>query len=437
MTTVILCEKPSVAADLARLLGTKQKHSGYYTLLNGDIVTHARGHLFELANPKSYNEAWGGTWRWDLLPMLPEVFKLQTAYKKEDMVKLLKTLIKNASKVVIATDAGREGELIARDILAQCKYKGPVERFWTSDSTDEGMLKAYRSLRSGKSTEALYEAAAARRKADWMLGLSGTRAVTLAANVSRTAFPIGRVQTPVLGMVVQRCEDVKNFKSSAYYELEAEVHTSKGEEFKMWHKPAKGEDRITDESVAKALLAQAAGADGVLKVTTTPSKESPPLLYSLPVLQQDANRVLGLSAKNTLEVAQQLYEKKAISYPRTDSQHLGQSHKAEVSETVRMIERNFKEGVAVLDSQGIMLRDSTFDDSKLSDHHGIIPSRQFVQLTGIELQVFTFICQRYLQAMAQDHRYDQTLVSLDANGVPFKASGRVITRMGWKEIKLI
>jgi DNA topoisomerase III len=435
MKTVYLAEKPSQASDIAKILGIAGRKDGYIELKNGDAMTWAIGHLLELVEPKEYNEAWGGRWSWDQLPMIPPEFKYEVVHGKNAQVKVIKTLLKSADRVVIATDAGREGELIARELLQHCKFKGKVDRLWTSSLVASDIANALKSLRPGKETEPLFEAALARQHCDWMHGLSLTRAATLAANVRGDFYPLGRIQTPVLALAVRRRLAIETFKSEAYYELEATVKSASGKSFKMWHAPGE-EHRIKERAQAEKLAKQAEKSSAPLKVEKKPGKESPPMPYKLPSLQKDCNRILSLTAKRTLEVAQALYEKKAITYPRTDCEYLAASQKGEVSETLEVVSKRFAPAVGVLESLGTHLRDSTFNDAQLTDHHAIVPTREFVHLEGIELQVYTLIAQRYLQTISKDCLFDGTKVSLNANGVLFAASGKAVTFEGWKAIKL-
>ena len=365
--------------------------------------------------------------------MIPDTWLYKPEKRTSAQLKVIKTLLKDASRVVIATDAGREGELIAREILTYCKYKGRVERFWTSTLTPDDIRKALHALKPGSETEPLYEAALARQHADFMHGLSGTRAVTLAAGDGQL-YTLGRVQTPTLALVVKRHTAIAMFESKTYYELVAKVTTKSGKVITMTHAPDQ-EHRILSRASAEALAGKVQGFTGPLKVVKEKGKEAPPLPYSLPALQKDADRVLGLSAKNTLKVAQALYEKKIISYPRTDCRHLAASQKPEISGILDSVAKLFSAEVGKLRGMGVVLRDSTFDDSKLSDHHGIVPTTLSGHLEGVELQLYSLVALRFIETLAPDCLFETTKVTLDANGVLFKASGKIIGSAGWKEIR--
>ena len=435
MTTVILAEKPSQARDIANVIGVSRSCDGYIELKNGWKVTYAIGHLMELAEPEKYDPSWGERWGWAQLPMIPPQFKQVPVDRTRAQLKVVKNLLSEAKHVIIATDAGREGEYIGRELLDYAKFRGTVERFWTSALTPEGIRDALKSLRPGKDTEALYEAAKARAVSDWMVGLNGTRAATLAAKVRGDYFPLGRVQTPTLALVVRRDLTIENFDAKKYFELEATVRTKTGATFKMLH--TRPEDkRITDKKEAEALLAQANGAHGPLRVSKTRESESAPLPFSMPALQKAANRVFGFSAAKTLKLTQALYEqKKMLTYPRTDCQYLSKTQIPEIPGVLAAIAATLPKQVAALNEVGPVIRNSTFDDEKLSDHHAIIPTSAKTPLEGDELALYTLVAHQYLQVLAPDCKFEKTKVALDANGVPFTASGKTILSPGWTAFK--
>lgn len=435
MNILYLAEKPSQARDLADAIGLIGRSNGYLTVKGGK-VTWALGHLLEHALPEEYDEKWGGRWSFDSLPMIPAIWKKKVVRSKAAQVKVIRELLKEAREVVIATDAGREGELIAREILAYCKYRGPVKRLWTSSLVKSDIQKALKTLKPGSETEALHEAALARSRADWLYGMNGSRAVTLGAKQPGTAYPVGRVQTPTLALVVRREWEIRNFVSQEYFELEATVKSASGHQFLMFHAPAE-EQRIRDRAEAERRKKQAEGARGVLKVEKKSGKESPPLPYTLPALQKDANKVLGLSARDTLKVAQELYEAKAITYPRTDCPYLASSQKAEVEATLNRLSTVFPGAVKALRAAGVTMRPRTFDDSKLTDHHGIVPTVQSVELSGVAARLFALISERYLRTLAPDCLFDRTIVTLDANGVPFRATGKIVTDPGFRSVRIV
>ena len=436
MKTLYLSEKPAQARDIGAVIGIKRRDNGFLELNNGDYISWAVGHLLELAPPEELNPDWGGRWHWGQLPMIPDTWKYNVVSRTKDQFKVIKNLLKQVDRVVIATDAGREGELIARSILEHCKWRGKTERLWTSSLVASDIKKALAQLKSDAETYPLYEAAVARQHCDNIYGYSGSRGATLAAQVRGIAFPLGRVQTPTLALAVRRALEIKNFNEREYFELEAQVRTRSGKTLKMMHAPD-AENRITTKDEAERRSKQAARAQGPLSVVKTNHSEGAPLPYSLPALQSDANRIFGFTAKNTLKLAQSLYEKKATTYPRTDCQHLAVSQMLEVEDVLAVVARRYKPMTDALREKGIVKRKTTFDDSKLTDHHGVIPTAQYVELEGAELQLYQLICQRYLQVLGPDCKYQSTRVTMDANGIPFKATGKTILDPGWTSLKLL
>jgi DNA topoisomerase III len=434
MKTLYLAEKPAQARDIAAVLGVAKRAEGFIELRNGDKVTWAIGHLLELAPPEAYNEAWGGYWKWDQLPMIPAAWKYQVNRKTSKQLAVIKSLLKEADRVVIATDAAREGELIAREIMEYCKFKGKVDRFWTSSLVEDDIRAALRSLKPGAETYPLYEAALARSHSDWLVGLPGTRAATLAAQIRGDYFPLGRVKTPTLALLVRRELEIRGFTARAYYELDATVRTASGATLTLSHAPG-AEHRITSKDVALALQRKAEGASGPLQVESSPGSESPPLPFSLPALQKEANAKLGFTARTTLTLAQALYEKKALTYPRTDCRYLAQSQIAEIPDVLAAVKLKLAQKVGALEALGVTARPGTFNDAKLLDHHAIVPTKLALPLEGTELQLYTLVATRYLQTLGPDCKFTETKVLLDANGVPFKTSGRVVTSPGWTVLK--
>jgi DNA topoisomerase-3 len=435
MARVFLAEKPSQASDIAKIIGIKRRCEGYLELVTGDVMTNVRGHALEIADPKEHNPAWGERWNWSQLPMIPTEWKMNVVRGFGPQLKIIKDLLKEHGHVVLCTDAGREGELIGREVLTHCKFKGKIERLWVSSLVEADVKKALSNLLPGSAKEPLYQAALARSHMDNIWGLSLTRAATLAAGTGEL-FSVGRVQTPVLNMVVMQDEKVESFNAKDYYELEAMVQSAGGQTFKMTHAPEEAK-RIRDKEVAKQMMQQASKAQGPLSVVSKPGQETPGLPFNLPTLQKEANKAFGFSAKRTLELAQSLYDKKALTYPRTDCAYLADSQKAEVAETLAVIEKTFPKAVSTLKTMGMDLRSTVFNDAKLTDHHGVIPTRQHVPLEGEELQLFTLVAQRYLQVVSKDMKYDGTRVTMDANGILFTANGRIVTFEGWKSIKLL
>lgn len=439
--TVILTEKPSVAGDIAKAISkSPTKTSSYFETESGVYLPWAVGHLLEQAMPEQYNPEWK-RWSWDTLPILINDWKMQVRDKAAPQLAAIGRLLKNTPLVVIATDAGREGELIAREILEWHRYSGPLKRLWLQAMTQKDILKGFANLKEGSATEGLHQAALARQRADFLYGINGTRATTLGIKHFKQMYPLGRVQTPTLYLVVKRAQDIRGFQSKEYFELQAEVRTASGHTLKLMHAPRE-ENRIFDRAAAQALADRAAGAQSPLSVVNTSEKEAPPFPHTLATLQQEANKVLGWSAQKTLDVAQVLYEKyKAISYPRTGCQYLSAAQKEEVPRTLEDVSQVMPEAVGILSRMGVDLRDKVFNDAKLEDHHALVPKDPSTLLkAGLdsnseEMNLYRLVSLRYLRAMAPDMLFDKTAVKMNANGVEFSTTGKVITSPGWRALK--
>ncbi len=434
MTTLYLAEKASVARDLAAILGIKSKESGFWVTPSNDLISNAVGHLVDGLEPHEYHDEWK---KWSLahLPMVPEVWRVTPHEKTKGQLMLLGKLLKSCTRVVIATDAGREGEMIGREILDFFKWTGKIERMWPTNMVVSEMKKALVKLKPDAATRPYYEAALARRGADWIYGLSMTRAVSIVGNVNGP-LPVGRVQTPTLTLLVNRHKAIVGFKELSYYELEAKIRTADGHELSLFHKPAE-DKRLTVAKDAAGLAAKAKGAEGPLVVTCEPKKQAAPLPFKLSTLSRACSAAFGLSAKGTLEIAQALYDKKVLTYPRTDSEYLGTEQKADMPSVIEAVRATLPVQVDVLLKQGTLFRSNLFDDSKLTDHHGIIPTVQAPgELKDIEMKVYRLVAFQFLRAMGQDKLFDQTVVKMDANGVDFMTTGNVVTSPGWTAIEL-
>lgn len=434
MRTLYLAEKNSVAKDLGVILGVKARGSGFMETAEGDFISHAIGHLLQGLNPHEYYPEWK-KWTMADLPMVPETWKVSPVDRTKAQLAVIGRLLQSCDRVVIATDAGREGEMIGREILDYFKFKGKIDRMWPNNMVVSEMKKALKTLRTDAATRPLYEAALARSRADWIYGLSMTRAVSIAGNVDGP-LSVGRVQTPTLTILVNRHNAIRDFKELTYYELEASVETEKGHKLTLFHKPTE-DKRILVEKDAMGLVSKANGAKAPLIVTTEPKKQAPPLPFKLSTLTKVCSAAFGLTADGVLKLAQALYDKKVLSYPRTDSEYLGTEQKLEMPAVIEAVRVTMPRQVDALMSQGTLFRPNLFDDSKLTDHHGIIPTIQSPgELSDIELKVYRVVALQFLRAMGQDKLYNQTVVRLDANGVDFSTTGNVLTRAGWTAIEL-
>lgn len=438
--TLILAEKPSVAADIAAALGkVKSRRNGCIELEDGTVVSNAVGHLVELASPEEHNPEWGKRWNWGQLPMIPDKFKYAPVERTKPLYQTVMGLFKKAKILIIATDAGREGELIARELVEVAKWRGKIYRFWGSSMLPEDIRRQFNELLDGDEKRPLYEAALARSHIDNIYGFTGSRAASLSAKVGGQTFPMGRVQTPVMSMVAERTMANRAFNKSFFYEVTAAVQTSSGATLQMKHAP-KDKEKILDKRIAEDLIrslqALPGGPTGPLKQTITPKSKAAPLPFSILTLQRAGNRVYSWTAARTLEIAQSLYESKFITYPRTDFEHLFDSQKVTMEPTLDAIAVYFPDEVAKLRAAGVQLRASTFDDSKIGDHHGLIPTvKPAPTLSGPEAQLYRLICAQLLMALAHDFLYDSMLITMDLGGERFEARGKRDTRLGWAEFR--
>lgn len=431
----ILAEKPSQAKAIAQMLGIKSRGNKYYELKDGGVVGHARGHL--LTVDKRTHADWDkGSWTLDNLPVAPTEWIMCPAKDVAQELAVVKRFLADTKRVIIATDAGREGELIARELLTYFKFRGTVERFWTSTMTTKDLKAAWASLLPASRTEGYYASALARQRCDLMYGYTMTRAVTLGMN-TRKVKPCGRVKTPLMYMVVKREWDIRNFKVKTYYELDAKVRVQSGATVMLRHAPAEA-DRVYEKTEIQRRQALAENYIGPIQVKKENMKLSPKPFYSLDTFAYDADKKLGLSGKSAEEVLQRLYDEELVSYPRTDSEYLGESQKDEMPEiltNICAINPHLADMVKETNNQ-LTLRKEFFDDKKLTDHHGIIPTGVVKPLSGLDLQVYLMICERFLRALSADYLYEHTKLTLNAKGVEFSTTGNIPTRMGWKSIKL-
>jgi len=434
--TLYLCEKPDQGKIIAKALGGGSKTQGGISG-NDWIVTWAFGHLLTPFMPQDYDENLK-RWEWDSLPIVPEKFRFKA---KDGMsakqLGAIRKHARSATEIIIATDADREGELIAYEILNDLGWKGSTRRLWLSDLTIPAVQKALSRIKPASETRPLYWAAAARTYADWIVGMNLSRAATLKL-AARGGKPmsVGRVQTPVLTMIVDLERKIQNFKPEDYFEIRATV-SAPGGSFTMRHAPPQ-EKRIKDRKAADALRARAEGARGPLSVKTEARKQAPPALPDLNALQQECNSRFGWSADKTLKVMQALYETHhVLTYPRTDSRALPEEHKANVP----VIAGNLA-GIPELGELAALLgqpqiRSSVYDDSKVTAHHAIIPTNQAARLedlTDDESRLYLLVARFWMAVHMPDLEFLQTTILLDANGVPFRATGRQVTRSGWKAV---
>ncbi len=430
--TLVLAEKPSVGRDLAKVLKCNQNKGGYIEGPNY-IVTWALGHLVTLLDPEGYGDKYK-KWSMETLPMLPKPMKLTVIQKTARQFNEVKKqmLRPDVSDLVIATDAGREGELVARWIIEKVGCKKPLKRLWISSQTDKAILDGFRNLKPGSAYENLYKAAQARAEADWIIGLNVTRALTCKYNAQLSA---GRVQSPTVSMIAQREEDIKNFRPKDYYTIIG--HTN---DFSMEWTNKDNTNRLYDETLAKKIIAAAKGKDGeVIEITESNKKQYAPALYDLTELQRDGNRIFGYSAKQTLSIMQRLYENyKILTYPRTDSRYITRDIVPTLKDRLKAISvSNYTKSVTEILKGTITPSRSFVDDSKVTDHHAIIPTEQRVSLGSLssdERNIYDLVIKRFLSVLLPPFEFIQTGINVKIGDEIFRAKGKVITSKGWKMV---
>ena len=430
MKSLVIAEKPSVGRDIARVLGCKKQIQG---AIEGEkyIVTWGLGHLVTLADPEEYETGWK-EWKMDYLPMMPKEWKLVVIRQTGKQYQLVKAQLfrKDVSQIIIATDAGREGELVARWILEKAHVSKPIRRLWISSVTDKAIRDGFANLKDGKDYENLYHAASARAKADWLVGMNGTRALTCKYNAQLSC---GRVQTPTLAMIAKREEEIKNFKPQSYYGMKA---VSKGIMF-QWQEERSGSGRTFDKTRVEQMKKRLEGESLVItKVERTAKKTYAPGLYDLTELQRDANKRFGFSAKETLNIMQRLYENhKVLTYPRTDSRYLSSDVVGTLKERLKACSVGpYRKVAGPLINREIRADKRFVNDAKVSDHHAIIPTEQFVQLehmTSDERKIYDLVVRRFAAVLLPAAEYEQTVLKAEAAGETFVAKGKTMKKSGW------
>ena len=432
MKHLVIAEKPSVGRDIARVLHCNKRTNTY---IEGTdyIVTWALGHLVTLADPEQYGEQYK-TWNMDTLPMLPEHWKLVVIKQTGRQFHAVKDLIfrKDVSDIIIATDAGREGELVARWILDKAGNQKPLKRLWISSVTDKAIREGFQNLRPGRSYEPLYHAAVARAQSDWVVGINATRALTCKYNAQLSC---GRVQTPTLAMIAAREEEIRSFKPVSYYGLKATV----GGIIFTWADTKSGSSRSFDKDRIQAIKQTAAASLLVTDVHKKLKKTFAPALYDLTALQREANQKFGFSAKQTLNIMQRLYENhKVLTYPRTDSRYLTTDIVPTLKERLKSCAVGpYSKIAGRLSIQHLTANKSFVNDSKVSDHHAIIPTEQFVQLDHMsneERKIYDLVVRRFLAVLSPACEYEETSISGTIGEERFSAKGNFIQSAGWREV---
>lgn len=433
MKSLVIAEKPSVGRDIARVLRCNQKGNGF---LEGDkyIVTWGLGHLVTLADPEEYDTKLK-EWNIEHLPMLPEQFKLVVMKQTGKQYQAVKTQIhrKDVSNIIIATDAGREGELVARWILEKAGNHKPIKRLWISSVTDKAIKEGFLQLKSGADYENLYHAATARAQADWIVGMNATRALTCKHNAS---LACGRVQTPTLAMIAKREEEIKRFQPIPYYGIVGKTNSVT----LHWQDKKTKASTIYEKDRILTLLNQLKGKEGIVtEVKSQVKKSFSPGLYDLTELQRDANARFDFSAKETLNIMQRLYENhKVLTYPRTDSRYLTTDIVPTIKERLQAISVGpYKKLASTLSRQPIKVNASFVDDKKVSDHHAIIPTEQYVNLEHMsvdERKIYDLVVRRFLAVLYPPYEYEEVSVKVSVGQEIFIVKGKVTKAMGYKEV---
>ncbi|EOT49493.1 DNA topoisomerase III [Enterococcus sulfureus ATCC 49903] len=431
MKQLILAEKPSVAKDLSKVLGAKEKHKSYYEGPNV-IVTWALGHLLGLKMPEDLNNDWQ-SWKMETLPMIPKKIGIKPLPKTGHQLKAIKQLAsrKDVSEFVIATDAGREGELVARWILEWIRFDKPVKRLWISSQTDKAIKTGFSQLKSAKEYDALYDSALARAKADWLVGLNVTRALTVKYEDNLSA---GRVQTPTLALVRSREKQIERFVAQSYYQIELAVGQQKATLVQ------KNPYALTDKTQALAQIQTLSKENGqATSIKEKTKKEYAPLLYDLTELQQEANARYGFSAKKTLSIVQSLYEfHKIVSYPRTDSKYLTQDMKATMDERLQAVADFSAQAKSLAKTHANIQQMSVFNDAKVSDHHGLLPTEQrarYEKLSNDESKIYQMIVTRFIGLFLPPHVTRQQTITVHFGKAEFIFRQQEILESGFKESK--
>ena len=450
--TLIIAEKPSVANDIAKTLGGFTKHDEYFES-DEYVLSSAVGHLLEIAVPEEFDVK-RGKWTFTHLPMIPPYFALNPIAKTESRLKVLNRLIKrkDVTALINACDAGREGELIFRLIAQNAKAKQPIKRLWLQSMTPGAIREAFTHLRDDADMLPLADAARCRSEADWLIGINGTRAMT-AFNSKEGGFyltTVGRVQTPTLSIVVEREEKIKKFVARDFWEVRADFVCAAGVYEGRWLDtkfkkdagsepaldPEKRAERLWSKAAAESIVAACRGKQGNVSEEAKPTTSMSPALFDLTSLQREANARFGFSAKNTLGLAQALYEKhKVLTYPRTDSKHLPEDYLSTVKQTLETVSENnnyYQFAAQILNKNWVKPNKRIFDNTKISDHFAIIPTTQAPKnLSEPEQKLYDLVTRRFLAIFFPAAEFQVTTRFTEVSGHQFKTEGKVMTNPGW------
>lgn len=440
---LFLCEKPSQGRDIARVLAANARHDGYYCG-SGVTVTWCIGHLLELAEPAAYGRRYK-RWSLDDLPIIPTAWQVTIKPSCAAQLAIIRRLLQTASQVIISTDADREGEMIAREVLELCCYRGPIKRLWLSALNDASIRAALANLRDGGETLPLYHAAQARSRADWLIGMNLSRLFTLLGQEAGHPglLTVGRVQTPTLRLVVERDRAIARFVPVPYWTVELKLSNAGQPFMAQWIPPAEASDaegRCTRQDVARDAADHCRRAPGavVSSVETQRVREPPPLPFDLSTLQELCSRKLGLDVVDTLNIAQALYEThKACTYPRTDCRHLPENMLADTDRVLDALLRSDRALHPLLNRLDRAQRSRAFDDAKVTAHHAIIPTSEAVDLSAMserELSVYQLIRSYYMAQFMPHHEYDRTLAQLACDDHRLQSRGKRVLAPGWRAV---
>lgn len=434
--TLVLAEKPSVGRDIANVLKCKNEKNGY---IEGEkyVVTWALGHLVTLADPEGYNTKYK-EWKMEDLPIIPKYLKTVVIKKSGKQYQKVKSLLerKDIEDIVIATDAGREGELVARWIIEKSGVKKPMKRLWISSNTDKAIKEGFNKLESSKKYDRLYDSALARAEADWIIGINATRALTVKYNAQLSC---GRVQTPTLNMVLKREEEIKSFEPKKFYGVDIKVNKL-GNIIKLTWKNNKGNSSVFNEDIVNKVIDKIKNQEADVKKYSVKSKKTySPQLYNLTELQREANKIYGYSAKETLSTMQSLYERhKLLTYPRTDSRYISSDIVDTLKDRVKAVNiGDYRKVSNEILKKKIKVSKSFVDDSKVIEHYAIIPTeeRAFLnELTLKERNIYDLVIKRFLSVLYDPEEYDETSMECEIAGEKFTAKFKNIKKLGWKEL---
>lgn len=436
MKKLIITEKPSVARDIAGVLGVSGRRDGYMEG-NDYVITWAVGHLITLFDPEDYDKRLK-KWQYDMLPLIPIEIKIKPYEKTVKQLNIIKTLCdrEDVSSLICATDSGREGELIFRYIYSYVESKKPFQRLWISSMTDEAITNGFANLKDGAEYNRLYLSAKCRSESDWLVGINATRAYT---TLNNTLLSIGRVQTPTLALIVNRFHEIEAFTPKDYYEIEVDYGEFKG----TWFKEQISETKIDVQEKAEEIAAKVNGGDGLITdVEKKNGSQKAPFLYDLTELQRDGNKQYGYTATQVLELAQDLYEKrKLVTYPRTDSRFLSDDMKQTVRDTFKAINvKPYSRAIEPLIKDGkLMIKFSKriIDNKKITDHHAIIPTMKNplnVKLNKDELNIYQLIVKRFIAVFYPDFKFQTTRIIAEVKEETFVSKGKIVKDLGWKKL---